>query len=178
MKGQVSLAAWLEYAQEHPGHVHVVSIASRPGTMSFSGLFERRYFAPKTPTAAMFSCAALHWQGIDWVIVSFPANLLDNARDLAKQLCMRFVAGWPTVQSAGIPLQFPGRGSNVRTLENDLRQPIYDDLRRDQRAIIDREIDVMNFLGAGKVLMPTQVLEYIYRDGVLPGAGAPSESKH
>jgi hypothetical protein len=180
MKGEVSLETWMRYAIEHRDHTHIISGAHRPGCMSFSALVESTLFAPKTPLAGTYSCATLHWQGLDWVIVSVPSSMLDQVREIAKGLCMKFMAGWPSVMSAGVPLQFPGRGSNVRTLENDFHQPIYQDLHRSQAQIAHRELDVSIYLGTGRRLMPAQVLEYIYRDGRLPEGGEPppSASKH
>lgn len=162
-------------------NIHLVTMASRPGSYALISAIEWFWFSPKKDLNHLFNLTIVKWEGLNWLVASIPKYKLKDTKRLAKQLGMHIADGVPTMirkiepgekpdktyNGAGVFI-FPGglvNGSDngdMFTIENDTGSPIYSNCVKTHQDIKSAENEVNDGFINGVEWTPEKIVEYVY----------------
>lgn len=162
-----SIEDFEEFIKQKKNYVHLITISSRPGAISFIATVEWHLFPPTENKNHLFDITVIQWLDIDFLVVSFPKEHFSDVKQLATKLRMRISNGVPTLLETTKVSVFPGASiGEMYTIENDQHSPIYKNNRRLNREIMQCENEIVDALTNGAKITPEQIVDYIYGSGV------------
>jgi hypothetical protein len=166
--------------------VNLVTFPQRVGVNALCAAMEWYWYKPGTPESDLYQVNGARWEGLTWLIITMTRNRLEDARDLAGKIGLRFANGVPAVlvgtgfakgfvserlsRLKGQATMFPGGlladgtdNLSMFAVESNSNSPVADRRRALPTQVLeDRDIEINDMFNKGRILTPEQIVEHLY----------------